>query len=401
MATRLVTGLSTGHDSRATARAAVEEARTKLGGGAIDLVLLYCSSNYHYAEVLATVRELTGAAPLIGASTAGEFTEQHVCLGSIAVSLIQSDQIRFFTGLAEGVDKDAETAVASIISQIPLDVPDYPHRCIFLLTDGMVGNGEEITLMVANMSGSTAKIVGGLAADDFKMKKTVVFHNDRVTEKAASICVMASKKPFYTAVNHGHCALSAPLRITKARGNVLYEVEGRPAWDVWREQTVAQARTLGIDVNAIRESGEVAAYFSNFELGLRTGADTYKVRYPMSINADGSVNFTCTIPNGAVMCIMDGRDAGRQIEASRVAAERAQRAAAADGYTVIAGALVIECAVRQFLLGDRFHQAPEAIRAALGGVPMIGAELYGEIRLEPGEFSGFHNTTTVVLLLVE
>jgi methyl-accepting chemotaxis protein len=121
----------------------------------------------------------------------------------------------------------------------------------------------------------------------------------------------------------------------------------------------------------------------------------------MSINADGSVNFTCTIPNGAVMCIMDGRDADRQIEASRIAAERAKQVAAADGYTSFAGALVIECAVRQFLLGDQFRRAPEAIGAVLGGVPMIGAELYGEIRLEPGEFSGYHNTTTVVLLLVD
>jgi len=182
---------------------------------------------------------------------------------------------------------------------------------------------------------------------------------------------------------------------------VLYEVEGRPAWDVWKEATAAPARALGIDVDAIRKSGEVAGYFSNFELGLRTGEDSYKVRYPMSINPDGSVNFTCTIPNGAVMCFMDGRDEGCQIEASRTAAERARAAAVADGHTAFAGALVIECAVRQFLLGDKFPSAPRAIREVLGNVPMIGAELYGEMRLEPGEFSGYHNTTTVVLLLVE
>lgn len=401
MSTKMATGMGGGQDGRQAAAAAVAQARSTFGEDQPDLVILYCSSNYNYAEVLETVRQQTGRAPLVGASTAGEFTESDVRLGSIAVSLIRSDQIRFFTGLAEDVDHDPETAVANIISQVPLEVPNFPHRCIFLLTDGMVGNGEEITLMVANMSGSTATLVGGLAADDFKMQRTVVFHNDRVTDKAASICVMASQKPFYTSVNHGHCPLSKPMRITKARGNVLYEVEGRPAWDVWKEATAAPARALGIDVDAIRKSGEVAGYFSNFELGLRTGEDSYKVRYPMSINPDGSVNFTCTIPNGAVMCIMDGRDEGCQIEASRTAAERARAAAVADGHTAFAGALVIECAVRQFLLGDNFPSAPQAIREVLGNVPMIGAELYGEMRLEPGEFSGYHNTTTVVLLLVE
>ena len=121
----------------------------------------------------------------------------------------------------------------------------------------------------------------------------------------------------------------------------------------------------------------------------------------MSVNDDGSMNFTCTIPNGAVMCIMDGRDAERQIGAAQQAAERARAAAAADGHGTVAGAIVIECAVRQFLLGECFHEAPERIRAVLDGAPMIGAETYGEILLRPGEFSGYHNTTTVVLLLVE
>lgn len=402
MGTMMATGLSSGENSREAAQEAVAQAQAKLADGPADLVILYCSSNYDYAEVLAAVRERTGGAPLIGSSTAGEFIEGTEALGSIAVCLIKSDQIRFFTGLAEDVDTDAETAVANIISQIPLDVPDHPYRCVFLLTDGMAGNGEEITLMVANMSGSTASIVGGLAADDFKMQRTVVFHNDRVTDKAASICVMASQKPFYTAVNHGHRPLSEPMRITRAQGSVLYEVEGRPAWEVWKEKTVEQAATLGIDVNAIRKTGDIAGYFSNFELGLRTGEDQYKVRYPMSINQDGSINFTCTIPNGAVMCIMDGRDVEHQIHASRIAAEQARAAAEADGYTSFSGALVVECAVRQFLLGEQFHRAPEAIRDVLGrDVPLLGAELYGEMRLTPGEYSGYHNTTTVVLLMVD
>ena len=402
MATRMATGLSSGEDELQVARNAVEQAQAKLGDGSPDLVILYCSSCYDYSRVLAAVREYTGGAPLIGASSAGEFVEGNVASGSVAVSLVCSDDIRFFTGLAEEVDRDAETAVEHIISQIPLEVPDHPYRCILLLTDGMVGNGDEILLMVANMCGSSASIVGGLAADDFKMKRTVVFHNDCVTDHAASICVMASRKPFYTAVQHGHHPFSDPMRITKAADCVLHELEGRPAWEVWKELTAEQAAVMGIDVDAIQKSGDVIAYFSNFTLGLRTGDSAYKVRQPQSINPDGSINFTCTIPNGAVVCIMDGRNAGEQIRASRTAAEQARQAAEADGYGAFAGALVFECAVRQFLLGDGFEQAPGAVQDVLGkDVPLIGAELYGEMRLAPGEFSGCHNSTTVVLLLVK
>jgi len=399
MSTRMATGLAKGSDSEATARAAVESALRRFGSGSPELVILYCSSLHDYAAVLATVRSLTPGSALIGASTAGEFTEDRVETGSVAVGLIASEDIRFFTGLAEGIDRDLETAVGSIITKIPLEVPGYPHRCLLLLTDGMVGNGEEITLLVSNMAGQGTQVVGGLAADDFEMEKTVVFHGDKFAEKAASICVMASRKPFFTSVNHGHCPLTEPLRITRAEGNVVYEVDGRPAWEVWKEKTARAARELGIDVEEIGASGDVAAYFSNFELGLHTGEGQYKMRYPMSINPDGSINFTCTIPNGASIRIMDGHDLTRQIAASRRSAEQVRATAEAAGQTEFAGALVIECAVRQFLLGERFPEAVEVIRDVLGGAPILGAETYGEMRLEPGEFSGLHNTTTVVLLI--
>jgi hypothetical protein len=33
----------------------------------------------------------------------------------------------------------------------------------------------------------------------------------------------------------------------------------------------------------------------------------------------------------------------------------------------------------------------------VGGAPLVGLETYGEIALDAGDLSGFHNTTTVVL----
>lgn len=401
MTTRMATGQAKASEGKEAVRLAVDKAREKLGHGEADLVILYCSSNYDYQEVLNAARGLLGDIPLIGSSTAGEFVESGVEFGSVAVSLISSDEMQFFTGLARDIDRDVDSAVGGIISNIPVEIPGYPYRCLFLLTDGMVGNGEEITLLISNMVGPDTQVVGGLAADDFKMQHTVVFHNDEVASKAASICMMASKKPFYTSVDHGHSPLSEPMQITRAEKNVLYEIRGRPAWDVWKEQTAEAAKQWSTDVHNLKETGDVATYFANFELGLHVGRDKYKVRYPTSINEDGSINFTCTIPNNSRICIMDGRDEQKQVDASRRSAQAVKQAAAADGYTDFSGALVIECAVRGLVLGDNFYKAHEAIQDELGSLPLIGAECYGEIRLEPGQFSGYHNTTTVILLMVQ
>jgi methyl-accepting chemotaxis protein len=383
------------------AREAVNKARAALQGRNPDLVLLYCSSDYRYDEVLQAVRRETNDAPLIGASTAGAFTADDVGANSVAVGLFALDEIRFFTGLAEGIDRSPEQAVSRIISNIPVDVAGYPHRTVLLLADGMVGNGEEITLLVGNAAGPNTRVVGGLAADDFKMERTVVFHNDQVAEKAAAICLMASKKPMFTAVCHGHRPLGVPRKITRAEGNVLYELDDRPAWDVWKEQTSEAAKKLGIDVQKVEHSGQLTAFLTNFEMGLRIDQENYKMRFPIATHADGSMTFSCSIPTGSTIAIMDGSDHEQQIAASRRAAEDVLKVANAGGFERFAGALVIECAVRRFLLGDRFDQAPAAIRDVLGTIPMLGAATYGEMRLEPSEYSGYHNTTTVLLLLPE
>lgn len=400
MTTRMVTALSRNEDSAAAAKEVASRVLEQIEVPGNGLAILYCSSYHHYPTVLATLRAQLGESiPLIGASTAGEFAGEDVARGSVALGLIVSDEMRFFTDLAVGVGEELELAVARFLVRIAPECEPYAHQCVFILSDGLAGNGEEITLMISNLAGQNACIVGGLAADDFKMERTVVFHNDVVTDKAAAICVMASQKPFVTAVNHGHLPMTEPMRISRAEGSVLFEVNGRPAWDLWKERSATEAAKLGIDVTNVEERSQVGAFLSNFELGLSTGGGAYKVRYPMSKNPDGSMNFTCTIPQGAMMCIMDGKDKIRQIDAARHAALQARQAAEEEGLASAAGALVVECAVRQFLLGDDFPKAPAAMREVLGDIPMLGGEAYGEMRMEPGEFSGYHNTTTVLLLL--
>jgi hypothetical protein len=53
----------------------------------------------------------------------------------------------------------------------------------------------------------------------------------------------------------------------------------------------------------------------------------------------------------------------------------------------------------KLILDDRFTVAVKSTAHELGDVPLAGFETYGEIALDAGDMSGFHNTTTVVLAL--
>ena len=401
MSTILATGLSKSGDSAAeTARDAVMRAKEKLGTERVDLSIVYSSSEYDHGEVVDAVREATGNAPLIGASSAGEFTEERVESGSVAVGLLASDEIKVFTAIAKGVKEDPEAVIKEIATKLPDSVDGYPYLTAIILIDGLSGVGEEVALLASYLLDNGLSIVGGMAADNFRMEETHVFVDCNVCTDALGVCLFASKMPLFTGIKHGHTPMSEPLKVTRSRGNMLYEINGIPAWDVWKRETREVARKRGIDVETLIDSAEIAQFFTNYILGLATeDSGQYKIRWPVGINDDGSLNFACGIAEGSVFRIMDGYNLADHIDAARDAAEMARESAESAGYSEFAGILVFDCAVRQLMLGKRFSDAVGCFKSVLPQVPILGWETYGEIRLEPGKFSGFHNTTAVVLLL--
>ena len=404
MATKLATGISKGEDSETVAKEAVSQAKAKLDGDQVDLAMVYCSSKYDYKKVVNAVRASTNKAPLIGCSTAGEFTEKKVEKGGIAVGLISSDVIKFFTAMAEGLREDPELVVRSLANKLPGKVEGYPNLTAILLVDGLACMGEEIAVLVSQVFEQAfvgkVRFVGGAAGDDMQLKETFVFSGDNVATNSACVCLLASKMPLFTGVKHGHTPLSRPLKITRAKGNILYEVDGRPAWEVWKEETAETARKRGIEIEQLKTPAEFAQFFTNYILGLATEKEgEYKIRWPSGINDDGSLIFTCGIAEGAVFRIMDGSNLEKQINAVEEATRIAKRNAENAGHSDFAGVIVFDCAVRQIMLGDRFSEAVDRFKKVLPGVPILGWETYGEIRLEPGQFSGFHNTTSVILLI--
>ncbi|RCV64176.1 methyl-accepting chemotaxis protein [Methanophagales archaeon] len=398
MGTKFVTGISKG--GAVAAKEAVLQAKGKLGGARVDLSIVLSSSVYDHREVVEVVREATDNAPLIGSSSAGEFTEDKVESGSVAVGLLSSDDIKVFSAIAEGVKEDPEAAIKAVVAKLPDNVDDYPYLTAIILIDGLSGVGEEVTLLASYHFGKDLKIVGGMAGDDFKMEKTVVFSDDNVCTNALNVCLLASKMPLFTGIKHAHTPLSRALKMTRAEGNVLYEIDNRPAWAIWKEETAEIARKNGIDAEELKTPAEIAQFFTNYTLGLATEKEgEYKIRWPVSINEDGALSFTCGIAEGSVFRIMDGSNIKDQINAAGKAADIAKQNAENAGYSDFAGVIVFECGHRQLILGDRFSEAVDRFKNVLPGVPLLGWETYGEIRMEPGQFSGFHNTTSVVLLI--
>ncbi|MDP1834495.1 MAG: FIST N-terminal domain-containing protein [Chlamydiales bacterium] len=394
MATRFVSGLSQEGDSFKAGQVVSREAMDKLGGVKPDLGILFCSSDYDYRSLLQGIRSSIGETPLVGCSSAGGFTEEGLVKNGVTLALVASDSHKFYTGFGQNLKKNEMGALAAACQQFPDTVQGFPNLSAFLFLDGLVGMGEETVLAASSVLNERVKFAGGAAADDLEFKKTQVFCNEKIAEDSVSICYTASKKPMIIKVGHGHRALTEPLTITRAQGNVLYEIDGRPAADIWKEQLLKKASELGISKRDIEDPSNFSRLLLKHEAGLVT-RNGYKMRFPVSCNPDNSLNFVCTLAEGAVIKIMDSTP-DDQIASAKATAKAAFEVAKG---TKIAGAVIFDCACREMILKSRFIEAVEAMKLALGNIPMIGCETYGEIAMEKGELSGFHNTTTVIVLI--
>jgi hypothetical protein len=296
--------------------------------------------------------------------------------------------------MATGLKATGERAVGEAIAGLGPAPEGYPHRMGLLFVDAFALNGEETTLIASMLLGADVPLVGGAAGDGFRMiNASWVGLGARGESDAIVVAMIHARKPIGVGVCHGHEVVSRPLRVTRSEGGVVHEVDGRPTFDVWDEETRRSPMRAGL--KDIRQPGMDGfnGFIGIFELGLAAGAE-YKIRAPLMKLDDGALGFACGIPEGSVIRIMQSTPE-MQVSSAR---EAARRARLQIGAHAPAGALVIDCACRKLLLRDRFDEAIRAMGEALDGAPFAGFESYGEIALQAGDMSGFHNSTTVMLV---
>jgi methyl-accepting chemotaxis protein len=363
----------------------------KLDGVVPVLITVFASTRQSLPALLQAINHAYPGAIVVGSSTAGEFTEERDAKGSVSVLALAGD-FKVHAGMGTGLRGDPEAAVRAALVDLPESISGYPHRTGIVLLDPLAGASEEATYIASMLLGESTPLAGGAAGDDLKMMSTQIGLNGRVASDGILIVTLYSRVPLSVGVCHGHTSLGPPMKVTRADGNTVREVDGRPAWDVWVETTRDAAAAQGKDPTRLAPE-EVGAFLLTYEAGLDTGAKELKIRAPLVRNEDGSLGFACGIPEGATIRITESV-AERQIDSARRAAARAK--AGLNG-AAVAGALVFDCICRNLILGDSFQQAIRGISDELGGVPVAGYETYGEIAMTAGDLSGFHNTTTVVL----
>ena len=133
------------------------------------------------------------------------------------------------------------------------------------------------------------QFAGGGAGDDAKFAQTHVFFGAKAYTDAVVALELLSVKPLGIGVGHGWTPAGKALRVTEAVGMRLVSLNGLPAVDAFEEH----ARTTGqpFDRNV------PLPFFLHNILGIDTGS-SHRLRVPLAVNPDGSVNCAAEIPSG-------------------------------------------------------------------------------------------------------
>jgi len=338
------------------------------------------------------IREVIDACPrshVMGCSTAGEIHGCEIFDDSMAVAALRFDNTPIRTAhAAVHSPNDSYAAGRAIATQLP----QSSLRGVLVLSDGLNVNGSELVKGLNDTLGETVVVTGGLAGDGTHFKRTWVL-KDR-TPKSGYVTAVG----FYgDHVRLGHGSKGGwdkfgPERlVTKSTGNILYELDGHPALQLYKEY-------LGDRATGLPATGLL------FPLAIRTSRSDGKVLVRTILAVDEttqSMTFAGDIPEGVFAQLMRA-NYDRLIQGASEAAALTTRHQNGSPSTSPTLSIAISCVGRRLVLGERTEEEVEATLDILPqGSRQVGFYSYGEISPYARGACDLHNQTMTLTTITE
>ena len=394
MKTNAGVGLSHHRNPEVAGREAAEKALERAGTGRPDFVFAFASVGYDQASLLAVVRKATHGAPLCGSSGEGIIAgaEADESNFSVAVMAISSDELRFESAIATDLKRDSEGAGRRIGEAFRPRIGGDALGVV-MLADGLTLNFDRFLHGFESVvrRDRALPLFGGTSADNWEMKQTYQYCDDQVVSDSVACALVSGRAGVAWAVNHGCLPIGVERKVTKCRGNVIYEIDGKPILEVLKEYLV------GDEIDNWHKT--VVNLCLGFKApGTMKDYDEYLIRFmPTKDDASGSITISTEVAEGTSVWMTR-----RDFEKIASGVDRISQ----DIRTATAGrppklVLQFDCAGRgKVVLRD--HQKTELQKRLRGGfgddVPWMGLYTYGEIG-PVGTQNAFHNYTAVVLAL--
>jgi len=327
------------------------------------------------------IHELVRAYPrakVIGCSTAGEIAGSSILDESLSVAVCRFERTRLRSAFARVAGDGGSHAAGAEIGEALL-APDL--RAVLVISDGIGVNGSELLRGLNDRLPAEVVVTGGLAGDGDRFQRTWILADGGPAAGAVSAVGFYGADLLVRHGSRGGWDTFGPERvITRSVGNVLYEIDGRPALALYKEYLGERAKEL-----------PAAALLFPLALRRQRGDDKSLVRTILSIDEQAqSMTFAGDVPEGNLARLMRA-NFDRLIGG---ASEAAQVTARGEHHPGPSLAIAISCVGRRLVLGQRAEEEVDAAREALpAGTELVGFYSYGEISPYASGRCDLHNQT--------
>jgi hypothetical protein len=303
-------------------------------------------------------------ARIVGCSTAGEIAGVRVFDDCLVVTGLAFDHGRVEICSAQPTSSsDGEALGARLVAGLPRE--GLVH--VLVLSVGLGINGSALVAGIVENLPDGVAVTGGLSADGARFEQTAVcLDGPSPSQQVVAIGLYGDKLRVGYGSLGGWDPFGPERRITRSEGNVLFELDGQPALDLYK-------RYLGDHAAGLPASGLL------FPLTIWSAEreSAAVVRTILSVDEDArSLTFAGDVPMGHRARLMRA-NFERLVDGAAGAAKRSLEGVGTEATEL---AILISCVGRKLVLKQRVEDEVEAVRDALGAsAVMTGFYSYGEI----------------------
>jgi len=352
-----------------------------------QLFLLFVSPTFDDTDgFLQQLNEAYPNASFFGCSTAGEILGNHVQDSTVAFTAIRFDKTTFrqVEVSLDEVQSNSCSAGKVVLQRLE----DENLRHILILSDGLNVNGAELVKGLHEDLPKGVHVTGGLAGDGPDFKDTFIISGPRrSSRKIVALGLYGSDLNIGFGSKGGWDSFGIERLVTRSEDNILYELDGQPALELYKS-------FLGEKAKDLPGSGLL------FPLSMRQHQDAAPVvRTILAVNEeDQSLTFAGNIPENSYVRLMKA-NVDRIINGAEQSAMITRNGSEVDTQL----AILISCVGRRLVMKQLVEEEVEAVNEVLGSqVHSTGFYSYGEIapfdQFSPCEL---HNQTMTITTLSE
>lgn len=397
-------GLSTEKNPVFAAQEALRIASANIYKEKVSLAIVFSSIDFSSLGLLKTLSiSLERRVPIIGSSGAAIIANQGVFKHGVVVMLLSFPEgVYFNTACVRDIKiKGAQNAGKELGERLLAGFPAAARHLSVILSDGLIEEGSNLIYGLQERLGRSFPLIGASASDNLRFLKTHLYFNQEILSDAAAGILWGGKLHFGLGIKHGWKPLGKPRTVTKARGNIVYEIDGQPAARVYEEYLARSITELQKEVKRISVLYPIGLYLA--------GEEEYLLRNILAIDDAGALRLQGDVPEGTQIRLMIGTKESC-LAATQQAVDEAKAGLLSPSVYFKKGemlknfVLVFDSVSRYILLRREAEKELEIIKEGLGkDTAIIGLYTYGEqAPLRAISYRGqayFHNQTIAVLAI--